>query len=300
MIVVLAVVLILSTIVMFLYQKSLAYAKGTVCQTNLKALHKAIILYSQDNDVLPATLGDLNLEHLEKGYAKVMEDRGWLIKASTYLIKLDASDHAYAQFLTYENLKEYGAGKRIFRCPADRNGGTSYGINGNIGGKRWTDINEYVIVVADNDNHVFYTLDELSKRHSHMAFASNKRGTLMTVEEDQIVPVVNNDPEPPAEENTEENTENNFPTDLDGSVTYFNDLVNNNIDTPIADKAEDVRNKLLTALDELSKSPPDISAAQGNIDGAEGDLQAMIDDGLIDPENGAALLTLFSDISSQL
>jgi len=35
LIVVLAIVLILSTIVMFVYQKGLAYAKGTVCQTNL-------------------------------------------------------------------------------------------------------------------------------------------------------------------------------------------------------------------------------------------------------------------------
>ncbi len=130
----------------------------------------------------------------------------------------------------------------------------------------------------------------------------------MEVGEGQIATVVDNDPDTPTEDNTsdniqddtQENTENNFPTDLDGSVRFFDDLVNNNVDTPIADKAEDVRNKLLTAVDELLKSPPDISAAQGNIEGAEGDLQAMINDGLIDPENGAALLTLFSDISSQL
>jgi hypothetical protein len=92
----------------------------------------------------------------------------------------------------------------------------------------------------------------------------------------------------------------NFPTNLDGVVKYFDDLVNDNMDTPIADKAEDVRNKLITAVDELSKSPPDISAAQGNIEGAEGDLQAMISDGLMGPANGAALITIFRDISGNL
>ena len=76
--------------------------------------------------------------------------------------------------------------------------------------------------------------------------------------------------------------------------------MNNNIDTSIADKAEDVRNKLLTSISELSKSPPDIPAAQGNIEGAQGDLQAMIDDGLIDPEKGLALMNLLSALSSQL
>ena len=123
LLVVLTVILVLSTIAMFLYQRSLAYAKGTVCQTNLRALHEAITLYSTENDALPASLGQLKLEHLEKGFAKAMEGRAWLIKASTFLIKLDTSDHAYAQFLTYENLKEYGATSEIFHCPADENGG---------------------------------------------------------------------------------------------------------------------------------------------------------------------------------
>jgi hypothetical protein len=90
------------------------------------------------------------------------------------------------------------------------------------------------------------------------------------------------------------------PTNLKETVKHFDELVNKNLNTSIADKAEDVRNKLLTSISKLSKSPPDIPAAQGNIEGAQGDLQAMIDDGLIDPEKGLALMNLLSALSSQL
>ena len=68
-----------------------------------------------------------------------MENKGWLIKAYTFLIKLDASDQAYAEFLTYENLKEYGVTEKIFHCPADHNGGASYGINSDMEGESWAD-----------------------------------------------------------------------------------------------------------------------------------------------------------------
>ena len=305
---VLSIILILTTFGIFVYNRTIAYAKGTVCQTNLRALEAAIELYTMETDALPASLGRLKLEHIEKGYARAMGDRGWFKKLSFFLVKLDSSDQVHAQFLTPENLKTYGGSERVFHCPADANGGASYGINGKLVGKLWSEIDRDELLIGDSDHYVFTTPDQLSKRHRNKAFAIIRRGTLVRVGEDRIVAVADNDQDTPTEDNTsdntqddtQENTENNFPTDLDGTVKYFDDLVNNNIDTPIADKAEDVRNKLLTAVDELSKSPPDISSAQGNIEGAEGDLQAMIDDGLIDPANGAALMTLFSDISSQL
>ena len=70
--------------------------------------------------------------------------------------------------------------------------------------------------------------------------------------------------------------------DINSVTTYFDDLVNATLGTAVADKAEDVRNKLWTAISELSKTSPDTAAARGNIDGARTDLQAMINDGLID------------------
>jgi len=196
LLVVLTVLLVLSSFGMYLYHKSLAYAKDTVCQTNLRALQESIILYAADNDALPGTLGELKLEHLEKGYAKAMKDRGWLIKACTLLIKFDASDHAYAQFLTYDNLKRYGATEKIFHCPGDHNGGASYGINAELEGKRWSDIHKNAIVVADCDKYVFHSLDELSKRHDHKAFATIKSGEVFELDEDKKIAAVEEEKQP--------------------------------------------------------------------------------------------------------
>ena len=152
LLVVLTVLLILSSFGMYLYHRSLAYAKDTVCQTNLRAMQESIIFYTAENEALPGTLGDLKLDHVERGYAKAMEGRRWLVKACSLLIKFDASDHAYATFLTYDNLKKYGATEKIFHCPGDHNGGASYGINGELQGKRWSEVNEHAIVVADCDS----------------------------------------------------------------------------------------------------------------------------------------------------
>ncbi|MGD8226974.1 MAG: prepilin-type N-terminal cleavage/methylation domain-containing protein [Desulfobacteraceae bacterium] len=187
LLVVLTILLILSSVGMYLYHRSLAYAKDTVCQTNLRALQESVIFYTAENEALPGTLGDLKLDHVEKGYAKAMEGRRWLVKACTLLIKLDASDHAYAHFLTYENLKKYGATEKIFHCPGDHNGGASYGINGELQGKSWSEINEHAIVVADSDSYVFYSLDQLSKRHDHKAFAAVKNGEVVELVEEKEV-----------------------------------------------------------------------------------------------------------------
>jgi prepilin-type N-terminal cleavage/methylation domain-containing protein len=187
LLVVLTVLLLLSSFGMYLYHRSLAYAKDTVCQTNLRALQESIIFYTAENEALPGTLGDLKLDHVEKGYAKAMEGRRWLVKACTLLIKFDTSDHAYAHFLTYENLKKYGATKKIFHCPGDHNGGASYGINSEVQGKRWSDIHQHTIVVADCDSYVFHSLDQLSKRHDHKAFAAVKNGEVVELAEEKEV-----------------------------------------------------------------------------------------------------------------
>jgi type II secretory pathway pseudopilin PulG len=174
LLVIVLTVLTLASIGLFAYQGAIAHAKDTVCKTNLDAIREAIDLYLSENDALPASLGHLKFEHLEKGYAKAMEDGRWLKKLAYFLIKLDASDQAYAQFLTYENLQKYGVTEDIFHCPADRNGGTSYGINGNLMGKKWTEIAGGAVVVADCDIHVFTSVDQLSKRHQHKAIVATK------------------------------------------------------------------------------------------------------------------------------
>ena len=176
---VLSIILILTTIGVFAYNRAIAYAKGTVCQTNLRALEAAIELYTMETDALPASLGRLHLEHIEKGYARAKGDRGWLKKLSFFLVKLDSSDEVYAQFLTPENLKTYGGSKATFHCPSDPNGGASYGINGNLIGRQWSKIDKGELVIADSDHYVFTTPDQIAQRHRHKAFALNKGGALL-------------------------------------------------------------------------------------------------------------------------
>lgn len=181
---VLAIILVLATIGIFAYNRAIAYAKGTVCQTNLRALEAAIELYAIETDALPASLGRLKREHLEKGYAKAMSDRRWLRKLSFFLIKVDSSDEAYAQFLTPENLKTYGGSEKIFHDPADSNGGASYGINGNLFGKQWSKIDKDELIIADSDHYVFTNQSELAHRHKKKAFAINMGSALLELDDD--------------------------------------------------------------------------------------------------------------------
>ena len=211
LLVVLTVLLILSSFGMYLYHRSLAYAKDTVCQTNLRALQESIIFYTAENEALPGTLGDLKIDHLEKGYAKAMEERRWLVKACTLLIKFDTSDHAYAHFLTYENLRKYGATEKIFHCPGDHNGGASYGINSELQGKRWSEVHEHAIVVADCDSHVFHSLDQLSKRHDHKAFAAVKSGEVVELEEEKVAAVIEKEKEEDDDDDNDDDSKERRP-----------------------------------------------------------------------------------------
>jgi type II secretory pathway pseudopilin PulG len=184
---VLTIILVLTTFGVFVYNRAIAYAKGTVCQTNLRALEAAIELYTMETDALPASLGRLKLEYIEKGYARAMGDRGWLKKLSFFLVKLDTSDEVYAQFLTPENLKTYGGSEGVFHCPADHNGGASYGINGNLIGRQWSKIGRDELVIGDSDHYVFTSINQLAKRHRHKAFAINKGSLLLELDQEDEV-----------------------------------------------------------------------------------------------------------------
>jgi prepilin-type N-terminal cleavage/methylation domain-containing protein len=204
LLVAITVILILASIGMYLYQRSLAYAKETVCKTNLRALEYSVEMYVSENDAFPASLGQLKLEYLQKAYAKAMEDRDWVKRVCFFLVRLDASDHAYAQFLTYENLKNYGASQAIFHCPADPNGGISYGINGNLAGKRWPDVGKDEIVIADCENYTFFALDELAKRHDNKALAIKASREIIEVGSDGNVVVIEQPPETEQSDNDED------------------------------------------------------------------------------------------------
>jgi hypothetical protein len=69
--------------------------------------------------------------------------------------------------------------------------------------------------------------------------------------------------------------------------------------TPLADKMEDVLAKVQTAKTECEKTPPDNLAAVGNIEGAVGDLEAAINEGL-DPYEAEQLMDQLAGIARQM
>ena len=77
-------------------------------------------------------------------------------------------------------------------------------------------------------------------------------------------------------------------------------LVDDNPDTPLADKVEDAVAKLEVALSELDKTPPDNQAALGNIEGAVGEIEAAVNDELLDPEEGNQLMDDLAGIARQI
>jgi len=82
--------------------------------------------------------------------------------------------------------------------------------------------------------------------------------------------------------------------EVEDVVGQLQQIVADNPDTPLADKAEDVLSKAETALDELAKTPPDYQAAVGSIEGAIGDLEAAVADGLIPPDQGKQMMNLLT------
>jgi hypothetical protein len=77
-------------------------------------------------------------------------------------------------------------------------------------------------------------------------------------------------------------------------------IVDNNPGTPLADKVGDALAKAQTALHELTKTPPDQQAAVGNSEGAIGDLEATVKDGLLDSAQGTPLMEQLTGIAGQL
>jgi hypothetical protein len=186
-----AMVLILSSIAVVSYQKVVQIGKESTCEANLKVLNGAVDAYVAENYAVPAVLGDLKRKHFEKAYAKVMNDTSWLEKFTQLVARTKLSRDAHAQFLTFENLRQYTRLKKFFACPSDENGGTSYGINDNVKGMRWFDISDNVIIVGDCDTATFDSISDLRARHGRgdLALAMTKGETLVKVEDGVVAAV---------------------------------------------------------------------------------------------------------------
>ena len=87
---------------------------------------------------------------------------------------------------------------------------------------------------------------------------------------------------------------------LEAISNTLNSIIDSNPGTPLADKVEDALATVQTALEELDKDPPDNQAAIGNLEGAVGDIQATVDDGLLTSSEGEDLMDPLTEIARSL
>ena len=172
LVIVVVVVLILSTFAAGGYRQLIDNSRSRVDQANLRVLNAAVEAYALENDSFPATLGQLRLKDLRRGYVKVIKTASWRTKLSYFLIYINVPAKAYAaHFLSMDTLGKYGTVKEIFHDPADTNGPPSYGINIELKDKRWNDIEAGTLIIGDCDNWTFKSASGLAERHSkHLGF----------------------------------------------------------------------------------------------------------------------------------
>ena len=273
-----AIILVLASISLLSYQKILEMSREKVCATNQQALTNAVEAYISTNYVIPAVLGDLKLKHLEKGYAQVMEEADWFTKFSYFVVKTSMSNEAYAQFLTYENLKNYGVGKDFFRCPSDSNGGTSYGINSNIAGKYWYEIDDNLIIVGDCDNPTFSSQGDLRERHSsgHVAICITKGGTVTKIEDGSITSEADNVSPTFYDDNFFDEVETDLQSISDANTGTLQAMAEDVITKIQSAKAKAQNGHMMEAISEL--------------EAAIGVVQTTVDDGLLDSTRGQEII----------
>ena len=281
-----AIILILSSIAIVAYQKILEMSREKVCTTNQRALTNAVEAYVSTNYAIPAVLGDLKLEHFEKGYAQVMDKAGWSTRLAHFLVKASMSNEAYAQFLTYDNLKAYGASKEFFRCPSDPDGGISYGINENIAGKYWKDIADNVIIVGDCDSYTFSSQSQLRGRHgSGKAALGVTKGQSVAKFEAGSVTDGSDEASPAFDDDGDD-----YDID-DDSFDEVNSELQSIFDAntgTLKTRAQQVMN-LLNAAKTKAKTG-DMTGSLTDVNTAIAVVQTTVDDGLLDPTHGTRII----------
>jgi len=282
-----AILLVVSSIAIIGYQKILEMSREKVCATNQQALTNAVESYVISNNyVIPAVLGELHLDDLETGYARVMEKAGWSTVFAHFIVRSSMSGEAYAQFLTYDNLKNYRVSKDFFRCPSDPNGGTSYGINTNIAGKPWYQISDNVIIVGDCDSPTFSSQGDLRQRHGSgkVAIGVTKQGAVAKIEDGSVTS--DTDDEEPAFDDDGDD----YDIDDDSFDEATNDLqgiFDDNTGTLRA-RAQDVMNKIQAAKTKVGAGQ--MQGALVEVEAAISVVQTTVDEGLLGSTQGQQIM----------
>ena len=179
-----AILMIISSIAIVSYTRYIGNARETVCAENLDGLRNAVMIYVSEKAALPTTLGELEPEHIKQGYDLAMKNADWRSKLAHSVLEFNITSEAHAFTLSYEDLKAYGASHEIFECPEDHNGGASYALNAEIAGKKWSEINADVILIAESDSYTFNNTSDLQLRHESKtkALAIFKNGLIVKLD----------------------------------------------------------------------------------------------------------------------
>lgn len=166
------VVAILSSIAIAGYRQAVDLARQRVCETNLLILEAAAREEALERGALPGVLGSLEPEVLYRAYAEIMKDRSWLTKFCYFFVKLNRPKEAYAKIeklkdlMIAEKMREYGIEPDVFVCPADQTDeGISYGINEKLLNKKWKNVHNNRIIIADCNSRAFKNKNDFAYRH---------------------------------------------------------------------------------------------------------------------------------------
>jgi len=289
--------LVLITIAFLAYDGFVDRARAAACETNLKVLNTAVELYIRDErGAVPAVLGDLNPEHLKKAYAMVREDLGWQKRFLLAFLDFNYPGEAWAQFLTHDNLKGFGAVQDTFICPEDKNGGVSYGINSNLAGKLWYQIDKNVVVVGDCDSAVFSSPEQLKKRHGsgNVAIALTKGGAVTKIGDQSEGGEAVDDDATFDVDDAADDDDNSF----GGISSDITALLNENPGGELETRLQDVLAKVSLASDKAAQSQN--LGAVSDLEAAVGVIDTTVNDGLISAEQGQGIVEDLSELINDL
>jgi type II secretory pathway pseudopilin PulG len=167
-----SVILILATFGIAGYQEILAISYEKTCTANEQILQRAAELQAgENNDIFPATLGQITPENLLKAYTQIEKKQPLSVKIARAIVRFNHLSNAYAiPFLSINTLSKYGVTAEILHCPADENNnGISYAINNAVAGKKLSDpsIPDGTVIIADAEQTKFNLETELTSRHKH-------------------------------------------------------------------------------------------------------------------------------------
>lgn len=188
---------ILASVSVPIVRSTIDKSKAKVCETNLRMLRAAIEVYGLENDVLPASLSQLNTEQFKKAWARVLkEDNLLLIKLAYFIMDLQDQGMAYAQTAFVD--RYLSGDTKYLRCPEDKRTASagsplvSYGLNevftsGTVTFDQYRMAQEgsgCYLILADSDSRAVNETTQVAARHGSGKFSLKpevKEGLVATV-----------------------------------------------------------------------------------------------------------------------